>query len=129
MTHPAPATPQRREKNTFRIAVTPGSPLDQLMDRREAAQLLLDQAEAAVRDAKAAYGAIEDEIKARTTLAVPDGTERIVITGNAGRPARNLTWHAGGWYVPAEWLRTRHPAVWGEGAREKQGSWRISRDS
>lgn len=90
MTHPAPVTLPARppdEGKTFRINPAPGSPLDQLMDRRAAAKARKDEA-------AAEFDAIDAEIKGLTTIVAPEGTERIVISGNprSGRASMQLLW-------------------------------------
>ena len=88
MTHPAPVTlpAQPPADTTFRIDPAPGSPLDQLMDRRAAAKARKDEAE---RDFEAA----DAEVKSLTTAVAPQGTERIVIGGStSGRPGMVLLW-------------------------------------
>jgi|ERR1041385_3854882 len=116
MTTPAPAAQQRRPKRTFRITVAPGSPLDQLLDRKDAAKARLDEAQAD-------FDAIDAEIKSQVTMAVPEGTEKIVLSGGASRPPQALTWHEGKWYAPAEWLRDNAPAVWQAARKQGRGYW------
>jgi hypothetical protein len=89
MTTPAPVTlpaqPPEPEK-AFRIDPAPGSPLDVLMDRHSAAK-------ARKKEAAEEFDAIDAEVKALTTVVVPEGTERITIGGSqSGRPAMLLLW-------------------------------------
>ena len=116
MTHPAPLAQQRRPKRTFRIDPAPGSPLDQLMNRKDAAKARLDEAQAD-------FDAVDAEIKAQVTMAVPEGTEKIVISGGTSRPPQALTWHEGKWYAPVQWLKDYAPAVWEASRKQGRGYW------
>jgi hypothetical protein len=116
MTYPAPAAAQRREKRAFRIDPAPGTPLDDLMNQRDAAKARLD---AAQKD----YDSVDADIKNLTTMAVPEGTERIVIGASPSRPQMTLTWHAGTWYAPVQWLKDNAPATWDACRKQGKGYW------
>jgi hypothetical protein len=88
MTTPAPVTlpAQPPPDTTFRIDPAPGSQLDTLMDRHATAK-------ARKKEAAEEFDAIDAEVKALTTVVVPEGTERIIIGGSqAGRAAMLLLW-------------------------------------
>ena len=99
------------------VTPVPGSRLEQLAG-------MLSQARAAAREAADRAKAIEDGIKAEVTAACP-GQPVIGITGGPGRPALQLSYHPGGWFVPAAALLEKHPAAWDELKTQRRGSWQL----
>lgn len=109
-----------------RVIVTAGIPqvvparasrLEQLRDMRDAAR-------AAVQEAVDRAALIDAGIKAELAAACP-GREIVDLAGGPGQKPLRLRYHPGAFYVPAEALRAKYPAVEQELRTQKRGSWQL----